>query len=290
LYDDGRVSALDELVGQGLRRLPVAMRGKARAARALLGSRISRIRDLPVTAADGDRFLLPNIQEPVGWHLFIDGRYEPREVDWVLSQLRPGDTFVDCGANIGAFTIPVARRVGPSGRVLAIEASPRVLPYLRENVARNRLTNVTICPVAVDAEDGGTTTFYEADAGRFGGGSLLAGRGGQAASVPTRSLDALIAEHRIGGVRVLKIDVEGCEHRVLRGSSALLFGENAPAVLFEFIADGEGTPGEAQQIVRASGFEVWTLDDLTAGRVPLPNVLTTGTATLVARKQGGQTR
>jgi FkbM family methyltransferase len=290
LYDDGRVSALDELVGRGLRRLPVAMRGKARAARALLGSRVSRIRDLSLTVPDGDRFLVPNIQEPVGWHLFIDGRYEPREVDWVLRQLRPGDTFIDCGANIGAFTIPVAKRVGPSGRVLAIEASPRVLPYLRESVARNRLTNVTICPVAVDAEDGGMTTFYEAEAGRFGGGSLLAERGGQAASVPTRSLDALIAEYHIRDVRVLKIDVEGCEDRVLRGGSALLAGENAPAVLFEFIADGEGTPGAAQQIVRASGFETWTLDDLTAGRAPLPGLLTTGTATLVARNQERRTR
>ncbi len=65
------------------------------------------------------------------------------EVDWLVSQLHTGDTFVDAGANIGVHTLHCARRVGPGGRVIAIEPLPKNLTHLRKNIALNGFRQVS---------------------------------------------------------------------------------------------------------------------------------------------------
>jgi FkbM family methyltransferase len=58
--------------------------------------------------------------------------------------LEPGGTFIDVGANIGLYSLAAARIVGPDGRVLAFEPSPRERGLLERNVARNSLTQVVV--------------------------------------------------------------------------------------------------------------------------------------------------
>src|SRR5687768_706385 len=68
--------------------------------------------------------------------------------------LRPGDTYIDVGANIGTTVIPAADRVGSTGIVWAFEPHPTIARYLSENVQLNSLSNVRIHAVAVDRESG----------------------------------------------------------------------------------------------------------------------------------------
>src|SRR5690348_10039242 len=55
----------------------------------------------------------------------LDGKdYEPWVLDYFLQTLKPGMTVLDVGASWGAFALPAAKKVGPTGRVIAIEMSP----------------------------------------------------------------------------------------------------------------------------------------------------------------------
>src|SRR5205814_2399214 len=105
-------SSVNNLLQQTLCRLP-AFPGKLRLARLLL-------RKLNRTAVLKDRFgfwyEVPDLREPIAFHLFVNGRYEPQVQDLLLRILRPGDVFIDVGANIGTFTIPLADRVSARGK------------------------------------------------------------------------------------------------------------------------------------------------------------------------------
>lgn len=71
----------------------------------------------------------------------------------LLAHVRPGDTVVEVGAGGGAITYPLARRVGPSGRIVVVEPRPDVCKALRAGLLANGLDNVTVVggDVTVDA-------------------------------------------------------------------------------------------------------------------------------------------
>ena len=73
----------------------------------------------------------------------------PRLVE--LLELKPGTTVADIGAGFGAWTMRLAREVGPSGRVYATDLGAAQLAALRDATSRERLTNVTVIEGAVDA-------------------------------------------------------------------------------------------------------------------------------------------
>src|SRR5438874_8565674 len=85
----------------------------------------------------GFTYEVPDLREPIAFHLLVNGAYEPETQNLLLRVLPVGGVFVDIGANVGTFAIPAAKHVGPSGRVVAIEASPTVFKVLEKNVALN---------------------------------------------------------------------------------------------------------------------------------------------------------
>src|SRR5438552_17744425 len=105
--------------------------GKLRVAKVLLGNL-----EGPGTVMDrfGFTYEVPDLREPIAFHLLINGTYEPETRDLIFRVLPIGGVFIDVGANIGTFTIPAAKRVGQSGCVIAIEASPDVFKILEKNV------------------------------------------------------------------------------------------------------------------------------------------------------------
>src|SRR4051794_8745326 len=71
--------------------------------------------------------------------VFFTGRYEPQETALVPRLLGPGGTFVDVGAHWGYFSLLAAGRIGPAGRIVAVEADPRIHRILARNLALNGL-------------------------------------------------------------------------------------------------------------------------------------------------------
>lgn len=126
--------------------------------------------------------------------------------------LSPGDVFVDIGANCGLFTLFAARAVGPRGRVLAIEPSPKMAQRIRFNVAANAADHVTIVQAAVGAEDGNATLY---GGNHPGLASLCADVGGSGTEVPVAPLLSLVERANLDRIDVLKIDIEGYEDRAL---------------------------------------------------------------------------
>jgi FkbM family methyltransferase len=158
------------------------------------------------------------------------GLLEPQEVRLFLSLLGPGMTVFDVGANLGMYTLLAARRVGLAGRLHAFEPTPAVAERLEGNVRLNALPNVVVNRTAV-SDTAGVATFY---LGAASDRNTLGPGGGTPTSVATVTLDDYVTSHGLGGVDVLKMDVEGAEVMALRGARRLLEGPGAPVLLVEF--------------------------------------------------------
>jgi len=147
------------------------------------------------------------------------GEYSALETRLLERLCASGDIVIEAGANIGAHTVALAKRVGPEGRVLAFEPQRLVFQTLCANVALNSLTNVECYWAAVGSAEG-RIIVPEPDPTRqsnFGGVALSDVPDGL--PVDCVSLDRFVSLPRM---RLLKIDVEGMEAEVLLGGRQLL--------------------------------------------------------------------
>jgi FkbM family methyltransferase len=137
--------------------------------------------------------------------------------------LRPGDAFLDVGANVGFFSFLAARLVGVSGSVHALEPVPVNAERIRAGARRNRLSQVEVHEVAA-ASSSGTATLLLAE---HPGGAVIASAGAPPdpageLRVTTVTVDALVAGGVVPSPHVVKIDVEGAELDVLEGMTSVL--------------------------------------------------------------------
>ena len=269
--------------------IPPGTPGKTRLAKYLLARRLPQ-GDVTLSDKFQHCYLAPSVQEPIAFYLLIDGVYEPSLVDFLARYLKPGFSFVDVGANIGALTLLAGRLTGPDGMVLAIEPSPTVFPYLQCNIASNGMAHVRLEQCAASDTDGRQVEFYDAPVDHFGMGSLAPQFGVQPRSVVSRTLDAILEHHAIARVDVLKLDVEGFEFSVLSGARNLLSSGSPPIIALEFCDWAEarayrGQTGLAQDLLREHGYTIWRLADLLGGRQPTTSTIHRGLETLVATPQ-----
>lgn len=171
----------------------------------------------------------------VGGIIAKHGRYEPFETAALLSFLHPGDVMVDAGANIGAYTLPASRAVGPAGKVYAFEPEPANRQLLEGNLTENGISNVTVSPMALSAKKqslslhlsrtnpGDHRLFPEKNKPRreiaIGADSL------------DRQLHSVFAETR--PVRLIKSDTQGHEPFVIEGAREII-RRDKPAIFLEY--------------------------------------------------------
>ncbi len=154
--------------------------------------------------------------------LWVDPNDRHSDSDVLKAILKPGDAYIDVGANIGHLAIEAALIVGNTGSVTAFEAHPSTAEFLRQNILLNQLTNVRIAQAAVGEHFGwvGFTNQRSDDQNSVSDGGEIA--------VPLVTLDALLTDQ---SPTLLKIDVEGFEKYVLLGADSLL--ERTDFVYFE---------------------------------------------------------
>jgi FkbM family methyltransferase len=143
-----------------------------------------------------------------------DGVWAPDTTALMRRLLRPGMTFVDAGANIGYFSVLASTLVGPSGRVLSVEADPANVAILRANLSRNGCTNATVFPVAAWSE---RTKLNLRTNPEGGAGSSVGMDDPGSAGLEAFRIDQLVE----GRVDFLKVDCESTDHMVIRGASDL---------------------------------------------------------------------
>ena len=182
-----------------------------------------------------------------GLRLFIDlsdqvvgmgvlrGRYEVEELEFVRKHVRPGDTVLDVGANIGFFTMNLAAMVGSAGKVYAFEPSPRVAELLERSVAENRFGDRVVVARAAAAEQPGRLGLFVGDDSLNLSGSYLM-KNKTPADAPGRVLEVPVVQLDLEPIRrpvsFIKIDVEGAEPLALRGARNIL-REDRPTILAE---------------------------------------------------------
>lgn len=157
----------------------------------------------------------------------------------IESLLRPGDCFVDIGANIGMHTVAAGRAMGAQGTLIAFEPFEPTRRLLEKTLWINGLAPVTLVHGCALSDQAGTQPlFLGASSGHH---SLFALTGAEAPSppraqvqvqVPTMRLDDVLGPGR--RVTLLKIDAEGAELAVLAGAAATLRNNPDIALIAEF--------------------------------------------------------
>jgi FkbM family methyltransferase len=186
------------------------------------------------------------------------GVFEPHETRIVRTNLRPGGTFVDVGANVGYYTAMAANIVGQAGRVYAFEPSPYAFARLRCMVDRNRFSNVTVNQCGL-SDAPGTVNLYLGRDSHNHTPTMVAHENSNATSVAVDTLDNFGARLGIDRIDLLKIDVEGYEPRVLAGAQRLLQERRIGSILCEFnehwLSRAASNPEHLEDLMRTAGFK-----------------------------------
>lgn len=174
---------------------------------------------------------------------FIDskiilGQFERNTLQEVLNILRPGDTFIDVGANIGFYTLHAARKVGVNGSVLACEPEFESYSKLYKNSKLNGLYDgVHLYPWALGSWVGEVGLNVKNDWGECMSSTVFAPKGStEMYQVVQTTLDTLMKVDRevAPQIRLVKIDVEGAELSVLKGAANLFAQRKIDYVCVEF--------------------------------------------------------
>ncbi len=165
--------------------------------------------------------------------------YNLEELDFLRAHTPIGGVFVDVGANVGTYAMVLARHVGASGKVIAIEPHPVTHARLAFNRSASGFTQVQLVAAAAGPSDG--ELMIATDGDNLGASHIVSGdRPGNAIKVPSLRLQRILDDAGADHVDALKIDVEGFEDRVLTG-----FFKQAPqrlwprAVVIEHLSRNE---------------------------------------------------
>jgi FkbM family methyltransferase len=152
--------------------------------------------------------------------------YNLEELDFLRAQTPDGGVFVDVGAHVGTYALPLARKVGKNGRVIAIEPHPVAFARLAFNRAASDLPQVKLVAAAAGPSDG--ELLIETDGHNLGASHVSIGNvTANTVRVPALTLQSILDDAGVVKVDALKIDVEGFEDRVLT-----VFFARAPRTLW----------------------------------------------------------
>jgi FkbM family methyltransferase len=210
-------------------------------------------------------------KDDVGRCIYYFGVWEPNLTAWITRSLSPGDTFVDVGANIGYYSALAAGIVKDQGSVVSIEGMPRTCDVLKANYQLNRIRNGRIVPMAAwDAV--GNIEMFGPSAGVFATASAIKSRAEQwglksKVTVPCAPLSTILTAAEIKATRIVKIDVEGAEWRVVSGMNELMKGgRDDLEVALEVNPDSLHQEGQSCQdlyaIFRRFGFHPYQIENL----------------------------
>ncbi len=204
-------------------------------------------------AVFGDRIFPCHTDSIIAKHVMFRSEW----FDWDLMRfmdefLRPGDFFLDAGANTGLHTLMASRRI-TSGKIVCVEALPKNIGRLRRCLEINRIRNAEILPVAA-ADTMGRARMAGDDV--FARISHAGDAKADEIEVDAVRLDAVLPMKMI---HFAKLDIEGGEPAALRGLSGHIERGLLPVFVFELneCIRGSGIePGDFTAWLRRHGYEL----------------------------------
>lgn len=193
--------------------------------------------------------------------------YPYGELGFWRKNLKPGQTVIDIGANIGYFTLYTARLVGSQGRVIAIEPGPMSYAILTKNVAVNGYKHVKIENVAV-ADYNGKATFMICRTGETDNKlDAVVDKNSKEIRDPVE-VNVIRLDDYIQNkfpVDFIKIDVQGAEYLALQGMKETLMANPQIQLLMEYspiALESVGVvPSEFLALIRSMGFRIFVLPE-----------------------------
>ncbi|HMD61866.1 MAG TPA: FkbM family methyltransferase [Opitutaceae bacterium] len=224
---------------------------------ASLVKRLLRIRRCEITTREGTFWVDP--ASYAGLELAGTGVYDPATLAAIRRLVRPGDTFVDIGANEGYFTVVASGLVGPAGRVLAVEPQLRLEPVLSRNLSLNGCSNVVVVQAAISDHSGTAVLHLTPDMNNAASGLEAPTRYVLAKqSTPLMTLAELLARAP-GAAPVVKMDIESFEHEAIHGGEALFRAGAVRALILELHRDmllrRRLDAGAVPRLLRDCGYE-----------------------------------
>jgi FkbM family methyltransferase len=152
--------------------------------------------------------------------------YNLEELAFLRAHTPDGGVFIDVGANVGTYALTLAKSVGKTGTVIAVEPHPVARTRLAFNRDASNLAQVKLVAAAAGSSDG--ELLIETDGDNLGASHIVTGKNSAGAiRVPALTLQRILVDAGIAQVNALKIDVEGFEDQVLTG-----FFAKAPQTLW----------------------------------------------------------
>jgi FkbM family methyltransferase len=180
--------------------------------------------------------------QKIMWNYFSAGKfYEPEESKFLEQVLKPGDTFIDIGAHIGYYSLLAAILVGDSGRVISIEPDSVNVNWIQEHIALNQFSQMQVIPTVLGAETKEVEFFFNSD--NDGGHALwdvgmhshntISRDRPQILTLPMTTLDEVLRNQSLTGIKLIKIDAEGAEYQVLQGALQTISTYQVPYIICE---------------------------------------------------------
>lgn len=224
-------------------------------------ARLKRTPKLVPWTNNSQLWLAPGLRGATGNHYC--GLHEFEDMSFLLHLLRPQDVFADVGANAGSYTVLAAAQIG--ARVYSFEPVPAALHWLQQNIIANGIQQqVTVIPKAVSHQPGQVHFTSHLDAMNH----VLDHADAHSIAVPCTTLDEALQSQT---PLLLKIDVEGNEHRVLQGATQLLTSHGLKAMIIETTHQPfqPPHPQTTHEWLLQQGFAAYTYAPYTRRLVPL---------------------
>jgi FkbM family methyltransferase len=196
----------------------------------------------------------------IGDYIMRNRKYEPHVTAVLKRTLKPGQTFLDIGANIGWHTLTAASLLKENGKIIAVEPNPRNVQLLYHSITINGFRNVRVFPFAASDEN----RLLQLIAG-ISNGVVKDVPQDQAYCeyVPAFKIDDLVKDEP--RIDVIKIDIDGHEPKALLGMSAtirkhrpIIISEFSPSSLIELSAI---RPEDYLRSLQQSGYALSIIED-----------------------------
>jgi FkbM family methyltransferase len=212
----------------------------------------------------GDMIVMP--------HLINIGMNEPHVTRTLVSLTRPGDVFVDVGANIGYYSVLAGWRTYPGGQIWSFEPSPNIFTTMRSNIHNNGFTGFAHTRKIALSDHRGSTSLrifkgYEATStirdvpdGFVRHTEVETGHESYLVDVEIDTLDSQMAD--VPKIDVMKIDIEGHEPEMMRGAVKILSRSPTIKIVMEYVPPIMGAEPTRLllELLRELGFSIYVIE------------------------------